>query len=433
MRMIRETSHSGHVKVHVRWRLALQIWLVALLPGLADDVWEQAPIRYSETLASDPATLLAKDLADGRVRLKATTPLERVKEILTLLKVPEESQILVFSKTSKQNSLITPWNPRALFFSENAYVGYVPGGDLEIISHDPVLGPVFHLVDLGNEKNGPRMVRNTGQCLSCHGTARTLDVPGVLVRSVYPDADGRPLLEHGGFEVDATTPLEKRWGGYYVTGNSSLPHLGNEKFTAGSPPDDPQPAPGMDTVVGKVDASKYPKATSDIVALLVLEHQCKVYNLMTAASYRYKRASWMAKAFNANADPDQGSAGSMADQDAIAIADALLFKEAATLGDGVEGDESFQETFTKRFPKTKEGDSLAEFHLGSKLFMNRCSYMVYSQTFESLPPRIRKAVATRLHSILEAPEPKPGYEYLQKPERDRIIAILKETWPAYRL
>ncbi|MGC4015883.1 MAG: hypothetical protein QM755_15370 [Luteolibacter sp.] len=310
---------------------------MALGNASAQDVWEQPPIEYSKAVSKDPAASIGRSLADGSLKLSATTPLERVKELLGLLKIPVESQVLVFSKTSKQNPLIDPGNPRALYFSENAYAGYVPGGQMEIIAHDPVLGPVFQVIDLGGPAEIPAMQRRTADCLSCHGTARTLDVPGVLVRSVFADADGRPLLEFGSVDVNATTPLEQRWGGYYVTGRSSLPHLGNRFFRSGEQPETPTGAVHLDQVGERVDPTKYPRATSDIVALLVLEHQCQVYNLMTTASYRYRRMQWMAKAFDPNADPDTGTAGKLADEDALKIVDALLYKDAAPLGDGVEG------------------------------------------------------------------------------------------------
>ncbi|BCU78425.1 hypothetical protein [Luteolibacter sp. LG18] len=394
--------------------------------ALAQDAWEQPPIGYSKAVAKDPAGMLV----DGSLKLTATTPLERLKEVLARLNVPVESQVLVFSKTSKQNPLIDPGNPRALYFSESTYVGYVPGGQIEIISHDPVLGPVFRTLDAGGPA-APVAQRQTADCLSCHGTARTLDVPGVLVRSVFADADGRPLLEFGSVDVNATTPLEQRWGGYYVTGRSSLPHLGNRFFRNGEQPDTSTAAVQLDQVGDRVDPAKYPRATSDIVALLVLEHQCQVYNLMTSASYRYRRMSWMSRAFDAKADPDHGTAGKLADDDALKIVDALLFKDAAPMGDGVEGDEAFQTAFAKRFPVTGEGDSLTEFHLGAKLFKNRCSYMVYSEVFQSLPMRVKTAVVKRLGAILEAPEEMEGYGYLKKPERERIVDILRETLPIY--
>lgn len=408
--------------------------LLALTVGArADDFWEREPIRYSESLARDPLTVLAGGLADGTIPLKGTTPLECMREVLALLKIPEASQVLVFSKTSKQNSLINPWNPRAIYFSSNAYAAYVPGGEMEIITHDPVLGPIFHLVNLGNPPQSAKIQRATSDCLSCHGTVRTAGVPGVMIRSVFADADGQVLGGMGSVDVDTSTPIPQRWGGYYVTGSSSLPHFGNRHFSANSKPGSMGVGPELQDLDGKIAIDQYPQSTSDIVALMVLEHQCHVHNLMTAAAYRYRWAAWMARSVDDQADPDQGTAGKLADDHAAGIVDALLFKNAAEMGEGIEGSEAFQSAFLKHYPITKDGQSLADFHLGQKLFKNRCSYMIYSNVFESLPPRVVSGIVKRLRLILEAPEEVEGYEYLGKAERERIVVILNETWPPYRL
>lgn len=391
----------------------------------ADDVWELPPIRYSESAPASPPgpALTGGDFADlGQV--------ERVRRVLKSLSIPEESQILVFSKTSKQNDLISPGTPRALYFSENAYAGFVPGGMMEVALHDPLLGVVFYLVDLQNPTTLPLVHRETGDCLSCHGTARTEDVPGVLVRSVFPDADGRPMLAFGSSQVDASTPLASRWGGYYVTGHSSLPHFGNRVFRE----EDEVPVAELTTlenVTETIDASRYPRTTSDIVALMVLEHQCDLNNRMTAAAMRYRRTYWLGKLFDKSSDPDLATAGKLADEDAKEIVDRLLFKNEASIGDGVEGDEAFQNAFTKRFPRTANGDSLADFHLASHLFKNRCSYMVYSQAFAQLPERVKSATIKRLRAVLDGAEAQEEFAYLKEPERQRISAILRETLPAF--
>ncbi len=394
----------------------------------ADDLWELPPIRYSETAPASPLDKVgAFPTGDAFADLKEV---ERVRLALKLLSIPEESQILVFSKTSKQNDLISPGTPRALYFSENAYVGYVPGGVMEVALHDPVLGAVFYLIDLQNPAAKGLVQRETGDCLSCHGTARTEDVPGLLVRSVFPDADGRPLLALGSSQVDATTPLSSRWGGYYVTGRSSVPHVGNRVFQE----DEGLPTAKLTTLADvseKIDSSRYLRTTSDIVSLMVLEHQCDLHNRMTAAAMRYRRTHWLGKLLDKTADPDSGTAGRLADEDAKEIVDRLLFKDEAEIGDGIEGDEAFQNAFTKRFPKSAGGDSLADFHLGSRLFKNRCSYMIYSQAFAQLPERIRSATLKRLRAVLDGAEAQEEFAYLKEPERKRISAILTETLPAF--
>lgn len=422
------------IRFHAIIRLAFSMTLCTGYAVAESDVWDLPPLRYSETAATDAMAKLAASAPPGMVPTNGETPLGKLRFVLKLLDVPEESQILVFSKTSKQNPLINPGNPRCLFFNENSYVGYVPGGSIEVITHDPVLGAIFYLVRPGKESNTLRITRETSDCLSCHGSARTESVPGVMVRSLFADASGQPLFSLGSFQIDHTSPIRERWGGYYVTGQSSLPHLGNRTFEETSDrvfPDEPVQLKSLD---GKIDTSRYLRPTSDIVALMVLEHQCMVHNTLAAASLNYRRLCWLQKSIHPEDDPDQGSAGKFADEAAPRIVKVLLFENEAELGEnGIEGDPAFQDAFLRRYPKTTDGRSLADFHLYKRLFKHRCSYMVYSAAFRSLPERVRQAVIRELHGILSS-EPSPeNHPDLKSSERRRIASILSETLPGWPL
>lgn len=390
------------------------------------DVWDLPPLHYSDSLANDAIAQLEKSWRKTEQPLSATMEIERVRQILSLLKVPSSSQILVFSKTSKQNSLIWPANPRAIYFSPNCYVGFVPGGAVEAIVQDPQLGPVFYLIQTGDSQRAPRAERDTSDCLSCHASGRTENVPGMLVRSVYPDESGNPLLSLGTALVDHTTPIAERWGGYYVTGSINLPHLGNHIYR-----EDHAVTPAIEILTDltkKIDTTKYPQPTSDIVALLVLEHQCKAHNLLNAASVNYKRAYHLAKALNPNAAPEEGSAGRIAELAAIQIAEWFLFKNEAELGDeGVSGSPLFEKEFFANIPKCADGSSLADFHLQSRIFKNRCSYMIYSDAFAQLPATVKKFTLKKIEEILSHPHAPTGFEYLKNSERQRILKILRET------
>lgn len=390
------------------------------------DLWDLPPLRYSDTASTDRLARLAQDWQNGKKQLEGKTEVARVKEILAALQVPEGSQILVFSKTSKQNNLIHPRNPRALYFSPDCYCGYVPGGMMEVIIHDRRLGPVFYLIDLGQERKVPSVERDTSDCLSCHGTGRTENAPGVLVRSVFPDENGNPLLSFGSGLVMHDTPIEERWGGYYVTGAISLPHLGNRTYVEARQAQAERSQ--WNSVSGKIDVSKYLCATSDIVALMVLEHQCQAHNLLTAAKMNYERARFLSLSIDPDGDPEQGSAGRVADQAAQRIVDWFLFTGEADMGaDGVSGSEVFQHQFAAAIPRTSHGDSLADFQLNSRLFKNRCSYMIYSEAFVALPDMIKKRVITRLENILESADGADDYAQIKLSERRRIAKILRDT------
>lgn len=404
--------------------------LLALTSAPAADLWDLPPTRYSDSTPTDPITLLAADLAAGKRELAGATPKDRVREILRMLEVPEASQVLVFSKTSKQNSLISPSHPRSVFFNEDAYVGWVPGGLMELIVHDPALGVTFYTLDPADGiPAAKRIQRDVSDCLSCHGTARTNSVPGMLVRSVFPDATGQPVLPLGSILIDHRSPIGERWGGYYVTGTSSLPHFGNRTYeeTAGRQP--PVSAPPIQSLSDRIDTTPYLRPTSDIVALMVLEHQCAVHNQLTAAAMQYRRGAWLQQSLDPNADPATGGPGQQADIAAARILDLLLFKDEAPLGaDGIEGDPAFQEAFAARFPRTPEGRSLADFNLNDRIFKHRCSFMVYSKAFAALPDRVKSSVLTRLRAALTE---NSATSHIPAGERARIDQILRATLPEY--
>lgn len=395
----------------------------------ATDIWELAPLHYSATDPTDPIARMAK----GEIELTGVTPLDQLRCVLKLLQVPEESQMLVFSKTSKQNTLIHPGNPRCLFFNENSYVGYVPGGDIEVITHDPWLGSVYYIIEPSGPDHPERISRDTSECMSCHGTTRTESVPGVLVRSVFPDEDGHPLLPLGTFLTDHSSPIRERWGGYYVTGRSSLPHLGNRTYRKSDGRDFPVSSPVLATLAGTIDVSRYPRPTSDIVALMVLEHQCRIYNHLVSATMHYRRIHWLQKTLDPEADPDAGTAGRHADESARRIVDLLLFENEADPGpDGIEGDPAFQEAFTRRFPKDQSGRSLADFQLNDRVFKYHCSYMIYSKAFDALPSRVKSAVLSQLRQVLENGPDTGDHPQIKASERRKINEILAETLPAWR-
>jgi hypothetical protein len=404
-------------------RLLLPALLLTAGLHAEEDIWDQPPLRYSSTTPANELSVFSGTVAP---QIPADRPpLERLRMLLDYLHVAVQSQILVFSKTSMQNGLIQPKNPRCLFFSENCYVGYVPGGAMEVIVEDPVLGPVFYRIE-GEWK----ISRDQTDCLACHATARTEGMPGMLVRSTFPQADGLPMLHLGSQTVTHVTPLAKRWGGYYVTGRSSLPHLGNQTFTAGV---EPETSSAVTTDVSEnVDTSKYLLPTSDIVALLTLEHQCQMHNLLHAARAQYQRTCFLSKLAAPDSDPDKGAGGRLADQMAERIVDGLLFKDETDLQGEVEGNGAFEAAFTPRYPHTADGHSLAEFQMNSRIFKNRCSYMIYSRAFSSLPPRVKTAVMKKLKAVLSAEKAEDDYAAIKVPERRRIAAILEETLAGWR-
>src|SRR5262249_40061005 len=140
-----------------------------------------------------------------------------------------------------------------------------------------------------NKTEKPEFVRQTHACLQCHASGKTQEVPGHLVRSVFPSWTGLPVFNAGSFVTDPSSPFGERWGGWYVTGTHGRQrHMGNVLGTGRAHPDqlDTEAGATRTTLKGLVDTSPYLTGHSDIVALMVLEHQTQAHNFITVANYQ---------------------------------------------------------------------------------------------------------------------------------------------------
>mgnify|MGYP003349586266 FL=1 len=337
----------------VRAPIVLIALMLALAPragaqGLPD--YEKPPVSYSATPPADAVAALQR-------RLDATLPKWKgydravLAALLEELRVPVASQVVVFSKTSLQRGLIQPRHPRVIYFSDDAYVGWVPGGLMEVTTIDPVLGPVFYALDpRGFARGEPRFVRD-GECLSCHGGSFVRDVPGVLVRTVFPARSGEPLLRFGSAVVDDQTAFGDRWGGWYVTGyHGEVPHRGNAfAAEAGEQLDFTPAAARPDELSAFFDTSGYLAPTSDVVALLILEHQTSMHNTVTRAAFATRRMIAYQRGLQRTFkepetdEPAYDSVRSVFNGAAQDILDRLLFRGAAELPSGVDGGKEFRE------------------------------------------------------------------------------------------
>ena len=399
--------------------------------------YEEAPFFYTDTEAKDPTAQLVEKIQLGSVRLDTSSDQAFLKDLLTKLEVPVASQVLVYSKTSFQNSRITPTQPRAIYFSDDHYVGWVQGGDIEIISIDPKLGPVFYVLEIPRPPKRPLALIRHHECLSCHGTSRTGGVPGMLVRSVRADARGFPILSAGTHLSDHASPLSERWGGWYVTGESASPHMGNqlhrEKERGGA--ELVENHGQLESLEGVISTQPYLTDKSDIVALMVLEHQITVHNLLTQSGYNVRKWIHYDGILKDGFDDDtvgvREATQRLIEGQVKRLLDVMLFKNELALESwGVEGDEAFQEAFLANAKASKKGRSLRDFQLLSRLFRHRLSYMIYSQSFDHLPQLFKEAFYEKLHGVLIGDDLE-GYPYLISKERQRILDILVETKEDY--
>lgn len=417
--------------------------VLSMLPLLCaaargENEYENAPIRYSATAPNDAAQVLEKKLLSGEASIDRTDAWTVLRGLMLHFDIPETSQVMVFSKTSKQNHLIHPQTPRVIYFGDNAYIGYCLGGSIEVSTIDPVLGPIFYLLEPDTPKQKPLTFKRDQSCLSCHGGPFSPDVPGVLVRSVFPGREGHPLMSRGSTVVDTTTPFSDRWGGWYVTGrHGTALHRGNATLEDRDDDASLDTAPGANLPgLGSLFNTKpYPSDQSDIVALMVLEHQTSTQNILTKSNHAALRAMHMQQSLQRElgepvlAEP-VGTARRIIDNVATQILDALLFKDEAELPEGgIEGRADFQTDFAANAPKSAEGRSLKDFQLLNRLFKHRCSYMIYSVTFENLTPPLKQTVLTRLDAILTGQDTSGSYGYLSESERRHIHSILRDTLP----
>ena len=289
-------------------------------------------------------------------------------------------------------------NPRALYFNDRVVVGYIPGAPmLELASHDPRQGVIFQTLPQDVGLGTPPAFARPDQCLTCHLSANSLGVPGILVRSMFTEATGRTRPQLGSAIVDHRTPLEQRWGGWYVTGtHGRVRHMGNAMVTVALERGDQAISDltlNRDVLDARVDRSKYPVASSDITALMVFDHQGHAMNLLT-------RLGWETRIAFAEgaADFSKGELRALVN-DAAAY---LLFVDEPGLVAPVRGTSKFAEVFSAGGPRDRKGRSLRELELQTRLFRYRCSYMIYSPVFQQLPDAARAALYARMRDVLTA-------------------------------
>jgi hypothetical protein len=400
----------------------------------AEDEFEKEPILYSQSKPQNRVSVLQERLKHGEVEIPYSKEMGYLPALLKALEVPVESQVLVFSKTSLQMMRISPRKPRAIFFNDDVYVGYCQSGEvLEISVSDPLLGAVFYTLDQ-QEGETPAIIRRTENCLVCHSSSRMEGVPGHVIRSLYVESGGQPLMSAGGRTVDHTTPIEDRWGGWYVTGtHGSQKHIGNLVIHGRNVVEPVDNSAGLNVVDLKyrIDPDYYPTMHSDIVALMVMEHQTLVHNRLTKASFETRQALAYDEFMNsALGEPDATTLESttrriqgVADR----LVDSMLLVNEAKIVDPIRGTSGFAEIFATAGPRDSQGRSLRDLDLTTRMFKYPCSYLIYSPTFDSLPREVLDRVYQRLWDILSGAEQSEKYAHLGPEDRTAIVEILRET------
>ena len=379
--------------------------------------YDHEPINYSTSQPHDPVSAVQQKILSGELKLKWDEKFGYLPALLDAFGAKKSSQVLVMSKTSLQRRLITPENPRSVFFSDDVYLAYIPGAPvMEISSVDPQLGGTFYFIEQEKVRK-PKFTRSS-DCLSCHGGQRTLGVPGHFVRSVPTDASGEMIALEEVRDITQCTPLKDRWGGFYVTGSSgSQFHRGNligekdlEHFKR---------EPGFKSNVTDLspyfDTTKYHGTGSDIVALMVLEHQAHMHNYVARLNIEAKQ---MLAAY--------GHVRYIRSQ-VDAFLRYLLFTEEFPLTQKIEGNPDFGHDFEARAIRDSKGRSLRDLDCKTRLFKYPCSFLIYSPSFDAISEPIKDVILHKLHDILTGKNDEAQFARLTPEDRKAVLEILLET------
>ena len=421
--------------MRAKW-LALPVAAAGLVAGLDGSYvlpLEHTAIEYAKRPLNDPVTQLMGRIRSGQTSLEWDQDFGYLPALLKALNVPVSSQVLVFSKTSFQAPRISPRTPRALYFNDQVSVGYVRGGDvLEIASHDPSQGIIFYTMDQ-EPKPRPRLDRQD-QCLQCHASGSTLGVPGLVVRSDFPDRTGMPIFQAGSFITDHRSPLKERWGGWYVSGtHGSMRHMGNTLAEDKERPDSFDATKGLNVtdLSGRFDTGAYLSPHSDIVALMVLEHQSRMQNMLTRVGWEARMALSDQDAMNKMLGE---SAGTPSESTQRRIRNAteelvrhMLFTDEAPLTATIRSVSGFAEEYSKSGP-------LKALDLEKRLYKIRCSPLIYSPAFDALPQPALDQIYKRLHEVLTGKDQSKEFASLTAADRSAILVKLRSTktnLPAY--
>ncbi|MBI4892919.1 MAG: hypothetical protein HY821_20010 [Acidobacteria bacterium] len=390
--------------------------------------YDHPVLNYAAPPKDDRVAKLRAELAAGKLRLAWDPKFGYLPAVLKALEISPSSQGLVFSKTSLQVTKISPQNPRAIYFNDDAYVGFVPGGDLlEISASDPERGAMLFSIEQKRTAK-PEIERGDG-CLQCHATPNTTGVPGHLVRSVHTDLQGFVDTEASTYITDHRSPFEQRWGGWYVTGtHGTSRHMGNAP--AG------EPAGNVVSLRKYFDTSRYLTPHSDIVALMVLEHQTKLHNLFTRAGVEARAALRVQAEMNTIMKRPAGelsdTTARQLDHAAEIVTRYLLFADEPPLSSPVSGTSDFARTFAAQGPKDRQGRSLREFDLETRLFKYPCSYLIYSESFARLPQPLKQRILARVDNVLSGRDTSPAYARLSAEDRRAAREILAATLTGQR-
>ena len=397
-------------------------------------------VGYADLPANNAVAKLQARLDRGEVKLEFDAVRGYLDSLLKALDIDVSSQTLVYSKTSLQIEAIRAATPRAIYFNDDTYVAWVQGTNmLEFAAMDSRVGQVFYTLH-NSPASGAEFNRETTRCLTCHDTFSLMGggVPRFLFMSAFVNTNGESLTAETSNETTDATPIEERWGGWYVTGyHGTQTHLGNIQVRSAAEITDLDKARrgNLDNLKGLLDTRPYLTDKSDIVALLVFEHQAYVENFITRANFKARTV--VARETPEGAAPPH-SLDELSPKTQFAlkamlepVVKSLLFVDAAGLTSPITGTSGFDKWFQARGLRDPQGRSLRDLDLTTRVFKYPLSYLIYSRGFEGLPDYAKAYVYARLAAILEGRDTSDTYAHIAAADRKAALEILIGTKPAF--
>ena len=374
--------------------------------------------RYYETTAQDSFHQYINQLHSLNLdALKFKHELDALRSILKILEIPESSQVLVFSNTSLQLSKINPHNPRAIFFKDDLYLGYVPGGFIEILAIDPERGVIPYEFDLPRDGNNKLSnIRRSDRCMRCHATEKTFYAPGLLMGSVVPVHGGGTLDTLNKKTPSHETPYPQKFGGWFVNSNSTFDqHWGNSFgfITKGEIQKKIIIFPNQEITRNHLLHS------SDPIALLVLEHQIGFTNLCIQIQYLKREIS---------ISPTDEKKVNLMDQLCENLLDYCFFVDEPLLPSPLpKHNSSFAREFEHDSKRGAGFTKLKILNLQTRLFETRCSFMLGSPSFHGLPNDFKSSFLRKMLIRLNQDRDENKVQEFSEPEKNLIRSTIN-SW-----
>ena len=399
--------------------LCILVISILLNAGFSTNVtlpkFHESPHDYWNAKRKDPFTKIIPLLHNGQIKLDHSSELNFLKSLLKELNIPESSQLQLFSTTSLQLGLINPSNPRSLYFNESIYIGYIPGGKIEVISIDPEHGAVFYIFKVPSKKQ-PLTITPTKRCMNCHADRELSGIPGLIIKSVLPGVNGGSLDSYRTGQPGHDVPYKDRFGGWYIT---DLLDPADHSNVLGFYKNGTIEKKNV-LALQKKSTHLFPNSNSEVLTHLIFDHQAGFVNRAIKSNYLLRLTQL----------PDNLDEHQLNFKKSISdLVKYSLFDKEPNLSLKINQNSHFKTDFLITPHKLKTGESLRELDLKTRLFKYRCSFMLFSDFFKNNPPEIKKVVYKEIKQNLlsETPILNPENSFPEN-EKEIILQLLNKFY-----